>query len=80
MGGCAAALVVSRKERRRGVNFPLEKRSRRVKACEGVMILVIDLASSNRGHSRMMWVGERVTAPQGHRRVSGGSEGRNRAA
>ena len=80
MGGCAAARDASRKERRRGVNLLEDMRSRKERVCEGVVILATVLASANRGHSMMMWMGDRDGSPHGHRIVSGGSAGRKRAA
>ena len=80
MGGRAAAREASRKERRRGVNLLEDMRSRKVRVCEGVVILVTALASAKRGHSMMTWVGDLVNSPQGQCMVSGGSDGLKRAA
>ena len=80
MGGRAAAREASRKERKREVNLLEDKRSCNERVCDGVVILEAALASANRGHSMMMWVGERELSPQGQRMDSGGSAGRKRAA
>ena len=57
-----------------------DMRSRNDNVCDGVVILATARASAKRGHSMIMWVGERDGSPQGHRMVSGGSDGRNRLA
>ena len=71
MGGRAAARETSRKVRRRGVNLLEDMRSRRERVCDGVVILATARASAKRGHSMMMWVGDRDGSPHGHRMVSG---------
>ena len=80
MGGRAAALVVSRNWRRRGVCLPSEKRFRRVRERDWVMMEVVSLASVKSGQSRTMCDGSHDCDPHGHRSVSGGSDGRNLAA
>ena len=80
MGGRAAAQEVSKNVRRRGAYLPSERRLRRERVCEGVVIFDFALSSANREHSRMMWVGERVGSPHGQRMVSGGSDGRKHDA
>ena len=59
--------------------LPSEKRLRRVREQDGVMMEVVSLASVKRGQSRMMCDGSCAREPHGHCSVSGGSEGRNLA-
>ena len=80
VGGRAATLVHSKKVRRRGICLPSEKRLRRVRERDWVMMDVVSLASVKSGQSRITCEGSRDCDPHGHRSVSGGSEGRNRAA
>ena len=79
-GGRAAALVISKNWRRRGMCLPSEKRLRRVRECDEVTMEVVSLASVKRGQSRRMCEGVREFDPHGQQSVSGGSEGRNLAA
>ena len=60
--------------------LPSEKRLRRVRERERVIMEVESLASVKSGQSRIMCDGSRDCDPHGHRSVSGGSDGRNLAA
>ena len=60
--------------------LPSEKRLRRVRERDCVIMEVVSLASVKSGQSRMMCEGSRDRDPHGQWSVSGGSAGRNLAA